>query len=173
MKKYNTLTKIFLYITFISGVIWTGSYLLRMFLFYQLFTVRNFELKEYVKGTDLFPVFYTLLPAVSTTFFSYIIFIISFLLFFFLSKIRLKENGWFFIITVIIILTAPFEIYLMSIDADILTGLYYNTADSAEILNFVIKRFTVLSSFPIIELLGFFAMFYLVLFKPLTKKYEN
>jgi hypothetical protein len=57
----------------------------------------------------------------------------------------------------------------MSIDADILTGLYYNTAGSSEILNFVIKRFTVLSSFPIIELLLFFAMFYLVLFKPLTK----
>jgi hypothetical protein len=64
MKKYNTITKIVLYLSFISGVIWTGSYLVRMFLFYQFFTVRNFELKEYLSGVDLSPVFYTLLPSV-------------------------------------------------------------------------------------------------------------
>jgi hypothetical protein len=173
MKKYNTLTKIVLYLSFISGVIWTGSYLVRMFLFYQFFTVRNFELKEYLNGVDLGPVFYTLLPSVSTTFFSYILFLISFIIFFILAKIKLRENGWFFIITIIILITAPFEIYLMTIDADILKGIYYNTFSSSEILNFVIKRFKVLSSFPVIELLGFFTIFYLILFQPLTRKYEN
>jgi hypothetical protein len=173
MKKYNILTRIVLYVSFLAGVIWTGSYLLRMFLFYQLFTVRNFELKEYIHRADLSSIFYILLPAVSTTFISYIIFLIFFILFFFLAKIKLREEGWFFMISLIIFITAPFEIYLMTIDAEILSGIYFNTYSSAEILNFVIKRFKVLSSFPVIELLGAFTIFYLVLFKPLTKRYEN
>ncbi|RPI76489.1 MAG: hypothetical protein EHM47_00180 [Ignavibacteriales bacterium] len=173
MNKYNTFTKIVLYITFVSGVIWTGSYLLRMFIFYQPFTEINFELKDYAKNIDLFPLFYTLLPAITTTFVSYTVFLVSFILFFILAKIKLRENGWFFIITMIILITAPFEIFLMTIDADIMKGLYYNTAGGPEILNFVIRRFKILSSFSLIEILGFLAIIYLVIFKPLTRKYEN
>lgn len=170
MKKYNLITKIFLYISFIFAVIWTGSYLLRMFLFYQIFTERNFELKEYAKGIDLLPVFQTLLPAISTTFISYIVFLLFFILFFIFSRIKLRENGWFFIITMIIIITAPFEIYLMTLDAHMISGLFYKSMNSGEILNLVIKRFKVLSSFPIIEILSYLAVFYLAVFQPLTKR---
>jgi len=170
MKKYNIFTKIVLYTAFLSGVIWTGSYLLRMFLFYQLFEERDFQLKGYLNGVDLTPIFNTLLPAVSTTFVVFILFLVSFILFLFLGKINLRENGWLFIILMIIIITAPFEIYLMTIDADMISGIFYNTVSSSEILNLVIKRFKVFSSFPIIELLSYFAIFYLVLFRPLTKK---
>jgi len=173
MNKYNIFTKIVLYITFMACVVFTGSYLLRMFLFYQPFTEINFGLKDYIKDIDKLPVFYTLLPAVTTTFVSYAVFILFFILFFFLSRIKLRENGWFFVITMIIIITAPFEIYLMTIDANIISGLYYSTAGADEILSLVIKRFKVLSSFPIIELLGFMAIFYLALFQPLKKKNEN
>jgi hypothetical protein len=173
MKKYTTLTKIVLYISFISAVIWTGSYLLRMFLFYQLFTIRDFQLKGFLQEADLYAIFMVLLPAVTTTFFTYLLFLISFILFFWLSKIKLRENGWFFIITVIIIITAPFELFLMNIDLSIISGIYYNTYSSPEILNFVIKRFKILSSFPIIEILGFFAIFFMILFRPFRKRYEN
>jgi uncharacterized MnhB-related membrane protein len=173
MKKYNTLTKIVLYVSFLSGVIWTGTYLLRMFLFYQLFSAEDLALKEEFLSADLSPVFYALLPAVTTTFITFIIFLITFFLFFIFSKIKLRENGWFFIILMIVIITAPFEIYLMTIDADIISGIYFNAYNSDTILDFVVKRFKTLSSFPVIEILSYFAIIYLALFKPLTRKYEN
>lgn len=173
MKKYNTFTKIVLYITFLSAVVWTGSYLLRMFIFYQPFTEINFELKDYLKDADLYTVFYTVLPAVTTTVIAYSVFLLSFILFFFLSGIKLRQNGWFFIILMILAVTAPFEIYLMTIDASIISGLLSGSSASNDILTLVIKRFKVLGSFPIIELLCFMAIFYLVLFQPLKKKYED
>ena len=92
-------------------------------------------------------------------------FIITFLIFLISSKISLKQNGWLFIITLIVFVTFPFELYLITIDYKILTEVYSAGFNANQVLNLYIERFKVLGSFPIIEVLCYFAVIFLILFQ--------
>lgn len=169
MNKLSKISKIFLFLSASSCTIWMGSYITRLSLFYQIFKANEFTLKEHFTEQNLYEIFKVLSPAVSVNVIFFTIMILSFIIFLTTSKLNLKQNGWLFISTVLIIITAPFEIYLMSIDMHILTQVVKDNFISNQILELVIKRFTILSSFPIVEILSYFAVIYLFIFQPLTK----
>lgn len=173
MKKISTFSKTFATLSIISGSIWLGAYFLRLFLNYQLFEGPDLELKTYVTSENLNGILYTLLPSVIVTFVSFIILIIFFLLFLVSSKVSLKHNGWLFIITIILLVTLPFEVYLMMIDYRLLLNLFTGTFDSHLIIKLVRDRILNLSSFPIVELFCYMSFYYFIVFQPLTKIDES
>ncbi|MDR3668577.1 MAG: hypothetical protein P4L35_17185 [Ignavibacteriaceae bacterium] len=144
----------------------------RLFLSYQLFVAQDLSLKPYITTANITGILTTLLPAVTSTFVLYICFIISFLLFIIVSHIKLRNNGWLFIISVIILITLPFEIYLMTLDYSIITQLNYGTFAASDIINLFVRRIKVLGSFPLIEIFCYLSFYYFILFRPLTKN-EN
>lgn len=170
MQNLNKFSKILLYICSLSGILWLGAYLSRILLTYQLFEPRDFILKGYVNDQNLGGIFYTLNSAVTFTMIFYLLFLVSFILFIFTSGIRLKEEGWLFVALLIIIVTAPFELYLMSIDFKIATKVFYTAFDPKEVLSIYIKRMKLLSSFPLIEIFSYCAILFLAIFKPLRMK---
>jgi len=170
MKSLSPLSKTFLFITILLGSLWIGGYLCRLAVFYQLFEEEEFILRPFVNNQNLPGILMVLRAAVVFTLILYQLFILSFLIFIVSSKINLKRNGWLFIIAVLIFLTLPFEIYLMTIDYDIIFKINYSIFNTEEVLNLVIKRFKILSSFPIIELICYFAIIYLMIFQPLKIK---
>jgi len=167
MNKLSKISKIFLFLFVVSGAIWLGSYITRLSLFYQIFQPEEFALKEFVSDQNIAGIFQTLIAAVSINLIFYLVMIIAFVLFLITSKLSLKLNGWLFISTVLIFISLPFELYLMLIDYKLVMMVFNGNFDSKEILNLVVKRFTVLSSFPIVEILSYFAVIYLFLFQPL------
>jgi len=167
MDKLSKISKIFLFLFVASGAIWLGSYITRLSLFYQIFQSAEFALEKFVTNQNIAGIFQTLIAAVSINLIFYIVMIIAFVLFLFTSKLNLKLNGWLFISTVLIFMSLPFELYLMLIDYKLVMMVLNGNFDSQEVLNLVIKRFTVLSSFPIVEILSYFAVIYLFLFQPL------
>lgn len=169
MKNLNKFQAFLLFITCLSGSLWLGSYMTRLFVSYRLFEDTDFILKPIYNETNLNEVLLTLLPAVTTTFVLYLIFILFFILFLFFSKIRFKQNGWFFIITLLVLVTLPFEVYLMSIDYKIISQIMSESFKSSEIIDLIIERFKVFSSFPVIEIFCYFSIIFLLIFKPLTK----
>jgi len=163
------LNKIFAFLTVLSGAIWLGSKAERMIISYQLFDI-DMNIMPYVNQQNLSGILATIVPAVFTSFIIYIFFIFTFSIFFFTSKISLRENGWLFIITVIIYLTLPFEAYLSTIDYRIISAFSFNDASDADfILSLIKDRFTTLSSFPIIIFLSYCSLIHFLLFKPFTK----
>ena len=170
MKNLNKFSSYILYITCLSGAIWLGSYITRLYVTYRLFQEKDFVLKGYITPQNLDGILSTLLPAFWITLVAYSVFFIFFILFLVTAKLSLKNNGWLFIITVIIFLTFPFEAYLMSIDYKVVGLLTSDAFNSAEVLNFIIERFKVFSSFPVIEIFCYFAVIYLIIFQLLTKK---
>jgi hypothetical protein len=167
----NSLTKtakFFLYVFVASGAIWLGSYITRLSAFYQLFQATEFTLKEFVNNQNIAGIFQTLIATVSINLIFYLLMIVAFILFVITSKLNLKHNGWLFISLVLILLTAPFEFYLMLIDYKIIMIVLNEGFNPQDVLNLVIKRFTILSSFPIVEILSYFAIIYLFLFQPLS-----
>jgi hypothetical protein len=166
-----------LYLSFLTGVLWLGSYFSKLVIFYQFFEPKDFILKPIFNEQNLHVIFIELNPLIILTLVLYLVFIISYFLFITVSKISLKKNGWLFITTAIIFLTFPFELYLITIDYKIIASVLTGNFSSLQIVQLIIERFKVLSSFPLIELFCYFSIIYFVLFKPLTAKtkpaYEN
>jgi hypothetical protein len=170
MKSLSSLSKTFLFITILLGSLWMGGYLFRLVVFYQLFEEEEFALRSFISDQNLPGIFMILRSAVALTLILFPLFILSYISFLFISKLNLKQNGWLFIITILILITLPFELYLMTIDYDIVFKINYSSFRTDDVLSLVIKRFKVLSSFPIIELICYFTVIYLMIFQPLKIK---
>jgi hypothetical protein len=173
MNKQNLINKIFAFLAILFGAIWLGSYADRMIISYQLFDT-NMNIMPYVNEQNLSGILVTITPVVYLTFILYIFFILAFTIFLFSSKISLRENGWLFIIAVIIYLTLPFEVYLLTIDYKTISALYSSDViDAKYVISLLKDRFTTLSSFPIIIFLSYCSLIYFLFFKPFTKKIQN
>lgn len=169
MKNIFTLSNYFAFLTLATGSIWIGSYLSRLFVVYKLFVGPDLSLQSYISSQNVEGILVSLLPIIIIPFISFIIMIFSFLLFIIISKIKLKDNGWLFIIFVAVLITFPFEIYLMTIDYKIITQLMSSSIDSNQIVNLLKERISLLSSFPIVIILTYFSFFFFIVFQPLTK----
>lgn len=168
MDKLNKISKSLLYLFVVSGTIWLGSYVTRLSLFYNLFRSDELVLKEYVNNQNISGIFTTLIAAVSINMIFYFIMIFAIILFLAVAKLNLKLNGWLFISVILILVCLPFELYLMSIDYKFVMMVWKGSFNSQEALQLVLKRFTIFSSFSIVEILSYLAVIYLFLFQPLT-----
>ncbi|HOJ07143.1 MAG: hypothetical protein HND40_04790 [Ignavibacteriota bacterium] len=170
MKELSTLSKVFAVIALASISVWIGAYLTRQFLVYQIFEGPDLILKNYLNENNLSGVLTELLPSILIHFITFIIFIVSFFLFVITSRLKLRLNGWLFIILIATIIIVPFESYLMLIDYKVILLLDSGSFDSNQVIALLRDRIKDLSSFPIVAILTFISFYYFIVFKPLTKK---
>ena len=135
MKKISKLSSVFGYLALTSGSIWFGTYIARLLTTYQMFEETEFCLKNYITDTNLSAIFQTTFPLVNSTFYSYIVMIITFTLFLILSRLKLKENGWLLIVALIIYLTLPLESLLLIIDYKLIVLFLNDQFTSEQILS--------------------------------------
>jgi len=173
MKNLNNFSKIVLLFTIIFFTIWLGGYIARQIAVYQLFEPVELNLKTFYNPGNLSSAISILIPLIISHLITYACFLLLFLIFIITSKLNLRMNGWLFIITMIIIITAPFEIYLSLIDYKIIRLGLANINESSSILELIKERITKLSSFPLIEIFSYLAIIFLALFRPYQKSNEN
>ena len=173
MKSVSTISKIFAAMSLIAASIWVGSYFTRLFLVYQLFEGTDLILRDYINGSNMDGILFSLLPAIIVQFISFIVMIISIILFYLTSNLSLRFNGWLFIILMGVLITLPFEIYLMIIDSKIIVALMNTSFDSIQIIILLKDRIKTLSSFPVVELLTYLSFYYFIVFQPITKGVEK
>ena len=173
MKKNSNLSSVFGYLALTSGSIWFGAYVARLLTTYQMFEETEFALKNYLTNANLSTIFQTIFPIVNLTFYSYIVMIIAFTLFLVLSSLRLKENGWLLIISLIMYLTLPLESILLMIDYKLIVLFMSEQFGSEQILKLVIERMIKLSSFPIILILSYLTIPFFLVYKPFTLKIKD
>ena len=111
----------------------------------------------------------SLLPSILVHFISFICLILSVLLFYATNKVKLRFNGWLFIILIAVIITLPFEIYLMTIDYKIIAMLNNNSFNSTTVINLLRDRIENLGSYPIVAILTYVSFYYFIVFQPLIK----
>mgnify|MGYP005605427161 FL=1 len=170
MKNISILSKIFAVLALISAAIWVGSYLSRLFLVYQLFEGPDLILRGYINNENINGILFSIYPSFVLHFAAFIIMFITTVLFYLTSKINLRFNGWLLIIIIAIIITTPFEIYLMLIDYKVIMMLYSNSFDSNTVINLLRNRIKDLSSYSIVAILTYLSFYYFIVFQPLTKK---
>src|ERR1035437_10098633 len=101
MKKQSIISKIILYLTITSFILWLGSYIIRNIAIYQLFEPLNLDLRSLYNEQNLNAVFNIILPLITFNLVTYISFIVFFIMFLFATSVRLKNEGWLFIIMLI------------------------------------------------------------------------
>jgi hypothetical protein len=170
MKNISTLSKIFAVLALVSAAIWVGSYLSRLFLVYQLFEGPDLILKSYITNDNLSGILFSIMPSFVVHFISFIIMFLTTIIFYSISKISLRFNGWLFIILIAILITTPFEIYLMLIDYKVIMMLNNNSFDANEVINLLRNRIKDLSSYSIVAILTYLSFYYFIIFRPLSKK---
>ena len=170
MKNISTISKVFAVLSLIAAAIWVGSYLSILFLVYQLFEGPDLILKSYITNENVNGILFSILPSFVVHFIAFIVLFLSTTIFYLTSKINLRYNGWLFIILIAIIITTPFEIYLMLIDYKIIMMLNNGSFDSNTVISLLRDRIKDLSSYSIVAILTYLSFYYFIVFQPLTKK---
>ena len=173
MAKLSLVSKIFLFLAILFFSLFLGGYVARQMIIYQLFEPNGLDFKSMYNDQNLAFVYPTIAPVLILNLITYMTFLISSVVFFVTSKIKIKYEGWLFAIIIIIVITAPFEIYLSTIDLKIVSMIMSNSAPINAISELIKERMIVLSSFSLIEVFSFAAIIFLYLFQPLRKKNEN
>jgi hypothetical protein len=173
MNNLKLLPKILQFITLSFFSVWLGGYIARQIVIYPLFEPIELNLRSTFNSTNLPAVISTIIPLIIFNIISYSLFLITFILFLVFSKMNLKINGWLFITSLLIFVTAPFEIYLLTIDFKIVSNGLSNNINSTYLIDLIKERLTIFSSFALIEVFSYVAIIYMVVFKPLQKKNEN
>ncbi len=170
MENQNKISKTFLFITVLSFVLFFGSYLTKLNLLSQFFDAETMTLKSIYVGSDLSLVMKSLLPSFSVSMISFIAFVFFCIVFVIVTKINLREEGWLFITIIILLITTPFEIFLLiKFDLPIISELMQVSIRYDYILGLMKNRMMILGPFPLILLFSYFVIIYLSLFKPLQK----
>jgi len=138
-----------------------------------MFEETEFILKNYITDNNLTAIFQSTFPLVNLTFYSYIAMIIAFTLFLILSSLKLKEDGWLLIVSLIIYLTLPLEFLLLMTDYKLIVLFMNEQFGSEQILHLTIERMSNLSSFPIILILSYLSIPFFLVYKPFTLKVKN
>jgi hypothetical protein len=170
MKSVPTISKVFAVLALIFASIWVGSYVSRLFLIYRLFEGPDLVLKNYINNQNINGILTSILPSILVHFVSFITMILTTFVFYFTSKIKLRFNGWLFIILIAVLITTPFEIYLMTIDYKTITLINNGLFNSDAVVGLLRSRIKDLSSYSIVAILTYLSFYYFLVFQPLTKK---
>lgn len=174
MTKLNKLSKLFLFLTITLGSLWLGSYFIRQLVVFQFFEPDGLALRSIYNQQNLEIVIRTISPAFVSNVILFISYLIFFILFVVTSKIKLMNEGWFFIIILIVLITAPFELFLLFKDYKIVERIYFSATPSGlDLITQIKERMQSLSSFALIEIFSYLGIIFLAIFKPLRKKNEN
>jgi hypothetical protein len=166
--KNKKLSNSLAFVSIVLGALWLGAYVTRLILTYNLFEEGEFKLKNFINSTNLGGIFLAFEPLYYITFITFVLFIICFTLFLISSSLRFKENGWLFIISIIIYFTLPFEVILMTIDYKIISSYFAGNFNSELTLTLSIERLQLLGGFSVILILCYLSIPYFIIFRPFS-----
>lgn len=171
MENLNKISKSVLFLMIVSFAFFTGSYLTKLLLISQFFDAETMELKSIYANQNLKLTLESLLPVFSVTLIFHVSFLLFFILFLVLTKINLKINGWLFIVVITLLVTTPFEVYLIfKYDVKIISQLLSESFEQSYLIGLLKNRISELGPFPLILLFSNILIIFLVTFKPLQKR---
>lgn len=175
MKLNKATTKILLFILILSSIFWLGGSIYRAIIAYTLFEPFSLVVKSEITY-DILNQTLRLIGNVNVyILISYPIVLISLFLFVKFSKVKLKSEGWFFMILMIVILFLPVEIYLSYLDINFTYMVLFSSFDTNLALSLLIQRISALGGLPVIGTLCYFTSIWIAIFQPLKRdtKHES
>ena len=166
MENINKVSKTILFFLSLSYSLFTGGYFIRHLAVYQLFEENSLRIKDMFLVSDAIGNYFIIFVLVFSNAITYVFFLILFITFLVFSKLNLKVNGWLFISSVIILLTSPFELYLIYWDMEFVGYIINEVTDISLLSSSLIVRYENLSGFPLIHFLSLILIPFLFIFQP-------
>lgn len=169
MKVNQVKTKIFLFILIIAIIFWLGGFIYRAIVAYTLFEPFSLVIKSEITY-DILRQTLKLIGNINVyLLISYPFVLICFALFVKSSKANLRNEGWLFMITMILILFLPIEIYLSYLDINYTILVLLTNFDTNIALSLLIQRIAALGGLPAIGFLCYLTSIWFAIFQPLKR----
>ncbi len=159
--------KISLFILFLSAIVWLGGTNIRSAVGFNLLIPGTLEFKPYLHPYVERKVYELVALSSIIVDIAYVIVWISGIAFLRATSLKLKENGWLMMSTILFFLFTPVEIYTMVLDARIWLLDHIGSNDLVEYRILFMHRLGALAGVPLIALLCYYTVLWLIIFKPM------
>lgn len=166
----STTWRIALFFFIVSSTLWLGSAYCRAIIGNDLLKFGTLTFEEYI-APDAEREIFRLLSLVSlSVIISYLIALVSSLIFLVTCPFRLKEHGWLLISAILFYLFIPVETFTMYLDWKMIYNEFFTTADNRVFRELFVARIGALAGSPFIATLCYYTIMALAVFQPLQKR---
>ena len=154
----------------IACIFWLGAVNIRAIIGNDMLKIGTLEFEEYLASEAEREIFRLLSFTSLVVIISYIVALISSIVFLATSPLRMKEHGWLLISAILFYLFVPVELFTMYLDGEMIYQEFFTTADNNVFRELFIARVGALAGAPFIATLCYYTIVGLAIFQPLRKK---
>jgi hypothetical protein len=162
--------RIALYILVIASVFWLGGINIRAMIGNDMLKTGTLEFEDYLSPEAEREIFRLLSFSSLVTMASYLVALVSSIVFLATSPFRLKEHGWLMMSAILFYLFVPVEAFTMCLDGRMIYLEFFTTTSNETFRELFIARVTALAGTPMIALLCYYTIIALAVFQPLRRK---
>ncbi|MGD0339295.1 MAG: hypothetical protein ABSB78_10940 [Bacteroidota bacterium] len=161
--------KLSLTFVIITGILWLGSINIRALIGDALVYTGTFEFLPYIEPHAEREIYALLAITSIVVNLSYCIVFLSAILYLRTTRLKLKEQGWLMMCTILFFLFSPAEFYTMKLDWNFIQAEFFRSADIPQLRELYIKRIAALRGVPVIATLTYYTIVILAIWQPLRK----
>jgi len=161
--------KICFFVLSVAGIVWLGGINIRAMIGFDMLTTGTLDFKPdihpYVERTV-----YALIAQCSIVIdIAYLVVWIAGIVFLRSTVLKLKDNGWLMMSAILFYLFTPVEVYTMILDGKMWYLDHIGSMDLVEFRILFIHRLAALAGVPMIGLLCYYTILWLIVFRPLRR----
>lgn len=165
--------RISLFIFVIACIFWLGAVNIRAIIGNDMLKIGTLEFEEYLASEAEREIFRLLSFTSLVIIVSYLVALISSIVFLITSPLRMKEHGWLLMSAILFYVFIPVELFTMYLDGEMIYKEFFTTADNTVFRELFIARVGALAGAPFIATLCYYTIVGLVIFQPLKKKQQS
>jgi hypothetical protein len=154
----------------IAAIFWLGGINIRALIGNELLIYDQFQFRTSIPPDRENTLFQMIANSSIVVMSAYFVVLLSAFWFLITTKLKLKENGWLLMSTILFFIFIPAEVYTYILDFKFILLFYSNPPNHDELLKLFGERLGGLSGIPVIALLCYYTIIVLAVFKPLSKK---
>ena len=159
-----------LFVFVISSTLWLGSVFIRAMIGNVLLKFGTLTFEENIPPDAEREIFRLLSLTSLSVIGSYIIALVSSIVFLVTCPFKMKEHGWLMTSAILFYLFVPIEAFTMYLDVRMIYGEFFTTADNQVFRELFVARIGALAGTPYIAMLCYYTIIALAVFQPLKKR---
>jgi len=158
-----------LFICIVATIFWLGGTNTRAFIGNDMLRPGTVEFEDYLAPESEREIFRLLSVTSVVVGISYIVALVSSIVFLVTSPYRLKEHGWLLMAAILFYIFVPVELYTMVLDGKMVYKEFFTTADNAVFRQLFVARVKALSGAPVVAIFCYYTAIGLAVFQPFRK----
>ncbi len=165
--------KIALTILIAGAVFWLGGINIRALIGHELLNYDQFDFRTSIPPDRENTLFQMICNSSLVVVISYFFVLLGAVWFLATTKLKMKQNGWLLMSSVLFFIFVPVEVYTYFLDVKFIILFFSHPANHDELLKIFGERLGALSGVPVIALFCYYSIIPIAVFRPLRKRNEE